>query len=310
MSRLSFFCLALTLLIPSAPSGAESANCVAEELQGAWRTTDDGPERWLWFDGSRVLSAQHDQVHPITRLVTCTDARVELCSMGQIRTLEIDASGETLHVTDSGTLVTDAKTPRPYERMDRVPDLFRLKTYPVPAPRGELSAERIEELRVELLRRWQEDQTARREALASDDPDWGAVMALDRDNTAWLKDLMTEIGWPDPSRFGEDAARTAWLIVQHSMDIPLMEGALPRVREYGPGPDYARLYDRLEVWKGGRQRYGTQFTRDDEGPGLMPIESLEGIDAIRETMDLGPLADNAARMGVENVEAIRVISCE
>lgn len=294
---------------PVASAETPAGGCPLDDLQGAWRSTDEHPERWFYFDGSRVLSAQDSQVHPVTRVVRCELGRVELCSMGQIRTLEIDRGPEALHVADSGTLITDAKTPRPYERLAEVPSLFRLEPHPVPEPKGDLTLERTEELRRELVERWEEDQRVRREVTRSENPDWSKMLALDRENTAWLKELIAEIGWPDPERFGEEAARTAWLIVQHSMDVPLMEGALPRVREYGPGPDYARLYDRLQVWKGGKQRYATQFTRDDQGPGLMPIETLEDIDAIRETMDLGPLADTAARMGIENVEKIRVIQC-
>ena len=52
---------------------------------------------------------------------------------------------------------------------------------------------------------------------------------VDADNTAWLREQMRELGWIDASRFGPDASFAAFLIVQHSQDLPLMLAALPEI---------------------------------------------------------------------------------
>jgi hypothetical protein len=48
------------------------------------------------------------------------------------------------------------------------------------------------DLRDELLRRAERDQTARAQA----EHDWELVAAVDAENIAWLKDVIAEAGWP------------------------------------------------------------------------------------------------------------------
>lgn len=66
-----------------------------------------------------------------------------------------------------------------------------------------------EELRAELLRRVAADQEARRAR------DARAMAAADGENLPWLRQVITDVGWPGKSLVGEDGAQAAWLLAQH-----------------------------------------------------------------------------------------------
>jgi hypothetical protein len=74
-----------------------------------------------------------------------------------------------------------------------------------------------EELRAELLRRVAVDQEARH-AL-----DVEAMAAADGENLPWLRQVITDVGWPGKSLVGEDGAHAAWLLAQHADSDPAFQ---------------------------------------------------------------------------------------
>ena len=74
-----------------------------------------------------------------------------------------------------------------------------------------------EELRAELLRRVAADQEARH-AL-----DAAAMAAADGENLPWLRQVITDVGWPGKSLVGEDGAHAAWLLAQHADSDPAFQ---------------------------------------------------------------------------------------
>ncbi len=95
------------------------------------------------------------------------------------------------------------------------------------------------------------------------------LLALDTirvtgENAAYLRALVLEVGWIDVQRFGYPTAVAAFLLVQHSLDLPLMLAAIPEVEKstgsQGLGGDaYPLLVDRARLLQGERQLYGTQL---------------------------------------------------
>lgn len=80
-----------------------------------------------------------------------------------------------------------------------------------------------------------------------------------------LKTLMPSEGWFRLSVYGKEAARAAFLIVQHAVnDQELMRNTLARLEKFvaegeAEGQAYAMLYDRIALEFDHRpQRYGTQ----------------------------------------------------
>lgn len=127
-----------------------------------------------------------------------------------------------------------------------------------------------EALRAELLRRVEKDQVARK-AL-----DFEAMQAVDAENLPWLKQVVFERGWPGSSLVGVDGAHAMWLMVQHATDdLPFMRHCLDLLTAAVAAgeasvTDQAFLTDRVLLFEGGQQVYGTQMTR--RGGKWTPVE--------------------------------------
>jgi len=135
--------------------------------------------------------------------------------------------------------------------------------------------------------------------------------AVHRRNTARLRVIIAEVGWPGRSLVGERAAHEAWRIAQHSIGEPAFQREVLRLIEaaVAAGEAEARqaayLEDRIRSFEGRFQRYGTQFDWDEDGQmsPFPPVEEPETVDARRAAVGLGPLAENVARMRVGMAES-------
>jgi hypothetical protein len=165
-----------------------------------------------------------------------------------------------------------------------------------------------EELRSEILRRFEVDQEARRRIVelmreggsGSVPMDVGREMqAIDADNTAWLRGVIHESGWPGRSRVGEEAANAAWLLVQHAdADRDFQHDCLELLREAvetgeASPKNLAYLTDRVLVADGKPQRYGTQFTSVDGRLEPQPLEAPARVDDLRAGVGLSSLEEYA-----------------
>jgi len=116
-------------------------------------------------------------------------------------------------------------------------------------------------LRAELLARVAADQKARKEMPANPSREQViALIAIDKANTARMRQIITVHGWPGNAAVGEDGANTAWLLVQHA-DHDLREQALvlltDAVRRGDASPrDLASRTDRVRMFRGEPQLYG------------------------------------------------------
>lgn len=128
---------------------------------------------------------------------------------------------------------------------------------------------------------------------------------VDTDNTAWLTELVAEVGWIDSQRFSDEAAEVAFLIVQHSGDLRLMAAALPAIEadveaSGANGGRYALLFDRFRMWRAERQRYGSQLGFGADGMFLYPLEDPASVDERRAEVGLEPLAAYLERFRERN----------
>jgi hypothetical protein len=169
--------------------------------------------------------------------------------------------------------------------------------------------------RDEILRRMNRDQEARfrglevsrrqarGEALSADGLElMQQVRAIDQENTAWLRRLVREHGWPKRSEVGVQAADAAWLLVQHSDEAPeFQRECLEFLREAveageASATSLAYLTDRVLCAEGKPQRYGTQFTPGPDGLQPQPIEDPMRVDEFRAGVGLGSLAEYAQQI--------------
>jgi hypothetical protein len=126
---------------------------------------------------------------------------------------------------------------------------------------------------------------------------WAAVTERDHANTAWLKQIVADQGWPTIAKVGERAAEAAWLLAQHADDDPafqlrvlrLMEPLVAR-NEVSKG-NYAYLYDRVMLKIAGTQRYATQMMCRDGRMVAQPIEDEAMMEERRREVGLGTFAE-------------------
>ena len=131
------------------------------------------------------------------------------------------------------------------------------------------------------------------------------VRAIDQTNLDYVKSVLPADGWFRKSRDGDQVGRDAWLIVQHAPDDRAFQrqvlAAMEPLVKIGEarGADYALLYDRLEMYEGRPQRYGSQATCADGGWALHAIEDPDQIDERRRSVGLTqPISEYAKQLGV------------
>jgi len=167
------------------------------------------------------------------------------------------------------------------------------------------NAARNPELRDELLRMMEEDQAARREAGRTNYKD-AAVLermrTIDQRNTARLKEIIAQVGWPTRTLVGYRGAKAMWLMVQHAdLDRAFQKECLPLLEKAvaageAAGEDLAYLTDRILVAEGKPQRYGTQFRTVNGQLVPEPIEDEAHVDARREAVGLETLEEYAEQL--------------
>ena len=155
-------------------------------------------------------------------------------------------------------------------------------------------------LRDELLAMMAKDQelrTALGQSNFSDKAVIEKLNAVDRANTARMKEIVAAYGFPERSLVGMDGARAAWLLVQHAdHDVGFQRKCLNQMerlagRDEALRADLAYLTDRVLVNEGKPQRYGTQFHTVDGKLQPRPMENPERIDELRRSAGLSTMKE-------------------
>ncbi len=136
-----------------------------------------------------------------------------------------------------------------------------------------------EGLRQTLLAMKEEDFSVRAELIAEGTLSEGyhpRMEAVHRSNAARLTGIIEQYGWPGKSLVGEEGAEAAWLIAQHAIGAPFMRrclSLLQRAGSRGEAPLWqaAMLEDRIRMFEGRPQIYGSQFQPDEDGE-TVPVE--------------------------------------
>lgn len=271
-------------------------------LTGAWRATDSDAV-WHFRDGQLIESSAGQQTVSAFAL---DGQRLAIVPHGPQprRAYTLD------HVDDALTLTGAGGAARTFERLDEVPERARID----PLPFGERTPDASERdaLVSELAERVAVDQEVRRRyqevaqelgpaAWSSPQPPELAeavsnMLLIDRDNTAWLRAQVQDVGWFDGERFGTAAHHDAFLLVQHSGDLRLMRAALPRIEaaladDPSSGQSFALLSDRTRLALGQTQLYGSQlWGRDGVDGYVVPrLEDPDGVDARRAALGMPSL---------------------
>lgn len=124
------------------------------------------------------------------------------------------------------------------------------------------------------------------------------MAALHNQNAIILNDIIEKIGYPTVDKVGKEANEAAWLIIQHSIGRPefmkkcaeLLESAV--VEEKANPQNIAYLTDRIAIFEGNPQLYGTQFDWDGNGE-LCPshYDDLIQVNERRKSVGLNSLEE-------------------
>ena len=163
---------------------------------------------------------------------------------------------------------------------------------------------KLPRLRQELLKRVSEDQRIRNELIRKgiDHPDptlLDQMKKIDATNTARIKAIIKQHGWPGPKLIGRDGTDAFFLLAQHA-DPAFQKKVLPLVQKAYrggilTGQNYALFTDRVLVESGKPQIYGTSAKPIDQWNGrepvFEPIEDEANVDKRRAAVGLMPLSE-------------------
>jgi hypothetical protein len=154
-------------------------------------------------------------------------------------------------------------------------------------------------LGTELIQMEAHDQRVRTE-LAGDgslyDGYHPCMAAVHDSNAARLKAIIAEFGWPTELLVGPDGASAAHRIAQHSINHPAFMRECRRLLDQAsargevPRSHFAYIDDRIRVYEGLPQRYGTQWRDTPTGAEPYPIEDPVHVDERRAELGLPSLA--------------------
>lgn len=122
-------------------------------------------------------------------------------------------------------------------------------------------------------------------------------------NAKILNEIIDIIGYPIIDKVGKEASEAAWLVIQHSIGQPgfmkkcvgLLESAAKENK--ADLKNLAYLTDRVAVFEGNPQLYGTQFDWDENG-NLSPnrFDNLTKVNERRNSIGLNTLEEQTEIM--------------
>ena len=127
------------------------------------------------------------------------------------------------------------------------------------------------------------------------------MQATHDENARALEAVIDQHGWPGERLVGVEAAEAAWLVAQHAIAQPAFQRRCLTLLQAAAAADEvapwqaAYLEDRIRVFEGRLQVYGTSHDWDEHGRlGPEPIEQPETVDLRRAAVGLPPLGPPAA----------------
>ena len=125
---------------------------------------------------------------------------------------------------------------------------------------------------------------------------------LHRAHASRLRQIIAVFGWPGHALVGEQGARAAWRIAQHAIGEPdFMRQCRDHIEAAAQNGDvprwqFAFIDDRIRVYEGRPQRYGTQLRHGPQGV-VEPhaLENESRINSMRMQAGLPPLAQALAK---------------
>lgn len=125
------------------------------------------------------------------------------------------------------------------------------------------------------------------------------------ENADLLEKFLEKFGWPFPQDYGKEVHEAAWFIAIHAVSRPalikrvavLMHDAYKAGKI--PGNYYANFYDRIELYEGRQQLYGTHLYQSKTGWQAHYLKDPETVNERRKFLDLQSLEDWIAECNLD-----------
>lgn len=123
-----------------------------------------------------------------------------------------------------------------------------------------------------------------------------------RANAEALRAIIGKHGWPGEELAGPEGAEAAWLVVQHAIAEPDFMRECRRLIDEAslagrvPRWQFAYIDDRIRVFEGKPQRFGTQIDLRPDGPAVSALEDPDRVEARRREAGLGPIDESLRRL--------------
>lgn len=258
---------------------------------GLWETQTREGKGLMLVERNRLVVRENPDAEVEYYYARHLEDRIEALEHGSVKTFYVRWDRKTMLFAISDVMELD------FQPSTDSPG--KLQVRPLPCPKAKdvkLGKDRIAAVTEELIERGNRDQSVRHAYINDSSQDHlSAMLRVDEDNIAWLLELLPQTGWPDSRRFGDEAAKAAFLIVQHSDRLDLMwtvrEALQAEVRGGRfPASRLALLHDRLQLALGYPQKYGSQIHTNEDGESfLAPLLNAERVDAYRAEVGLDPL---------------------
>jgi hypothetical protein len=121
------------------------------------------------------------------------------------------------------------------------------------------------------------------------------MQLVDQEHYPRILEIYKKYGWPTISLVGKETARNYWLLVQHQplkfQKMVLLDMERAAAKGEASKADFAELYDRVMVYEGKPQRWGTQARCEDGKAVLYKVDDPANLDHRRAEMNLWPVED-------------------
>jgi len=129
------------------------------------------------------------------------------------------------------------------------------------------------------------------------------MIAVDSVNQTRVIPILEQYGWLPKSKVGDKAAKGIFYVVQHS-NLKTIEKYLPQMEALAKqgeasATDAAKMRDRLLMFQGKKQLYGTQavnYLRPEDGNVIWPIEDVENVNMRRKEVGFTTTVEEYAKL--------------
>lgn len=130
-----------------------------------------------------------------------------------------------------------------------------------------------------------------------------SMRAIHEENAQLLEKFLDEYGWPYPSKYGHEVHYAAWLIAIHAISKPALLNRVLAILEITlksgepVANEYVKLFDRVGLYEGRGQTYGTQFFPSPQGWHARELIDPDHVDERRAALGLSTFEENKQEVG-------------